>query len=689
MSKFPRLLQPLDLGFTELRNRVLMGSMHTSLEETQGGYSKMARFFGERAKGGTGLIVTGGVAPDHHGKVHAMASKMTTRADSRPYREVTKAVHDEGSKICLQILHSGRYSYSPIGVQPSNTKSPISPWWSKAWPMPEFMINKTIDNFANCASLAREANFDGVEIMGSEGYLINEFLVKHTNKRSDEWGGDYDHRMRFPLEIIKKTREAVGRDFIIIYRLSMLDLIEKGSSLEEVCALAEKIAQPGMADIINTGIGWHEARIPTIATKVPRGAYSWVTKVIRDHLHSKGLHVPVVAVNRINTPEVAEQILHDGEADMISMARPLLADSHFVVKAAEGRENEINTCIGCNQACLDHTFRAERATCLVNPYACFEEELVQVPTTSPKKIAVVGAGPAGMASALTLAQRGHTVSLYDSDSKIGGQFQIAASIPGKEEFYETLRYFDTVLKKHKVNIVLNKRIQSASDLESYDEVILATGVTPREVKFPGSDHPNVLSYYDVLKNGAPVGKSVAVVGAGGIGFDVAEYLTSHMEKELRPSLNVDLFLKEWGVDKTLASRGGIAGVVPEVPSSERRVYLLQRKTSKHGKGLGTTTGWIHRLGLRAKEVEMLGGCEYLKYDDKGFHVKVTKKGKVTEEILPVDTVVICAGQEPLRELREPLEAAGKKVHIIGGADVAAELDAKRAIRQGTELCLKL
>ena len=689
MSKFPRLMQPLDLGFTELKNRVLMGSMHTSLEESKGGYSKMAKFFGERAKGGTGLIVTGGIAPDHYGKVHAMASKLTSMAEARPYREVTKAVHEEGSKICMQILHSGRYSYSPIGFQPSNTKSPISPWWSKAWPMPEFMVDKTISNFVNCAALAREANFDGVEIMGSEGYLINEFLVKHTNKRGGPWGGDYEHRMRFPLEIIKKTRETVGRDFIIIYRLSMLDLIENGSSLEEVCELAEKIAQPGMADIINTGIGWHEARIPTIATKVPRSAFSWVTKKVRDHLHSKGLHVPLVAVNRINTPGVAEKILEDGEADMISMARPLLADPHFVIKAAEGREDEINTCIGCNQACLDHTFRAERATCLVNPFACFEEELILTPTQNPKNIAVIGAGPAGMSSAVTLAQRGHSVTLFDSDSKIGGQFQIAASIPGKEEFHETLRYYDTMLKKHKVNIVLNKKISGPDVLSDYDEVILATGVTPRMVKFPGSDHPNVLSYYDVLKNGAPVGKSVAVIGAGGIGFDVAEFLTSHLEKELRPSLNVDIFLKEWGVDKTLSSRGGVAGVTNEVDKPERKVYLLQRKTTKHGKGLGTTTGWIHRLGLRAKEVEMLGGCEYTKFDDEGFHVKITKNGKTTEEILPVDTVVVCAGQEPLRSLQKPLEEAGKIVHVIGGADVAAELDAKRAIRQGTELCLKL
>eukprot|EP01059_Diplonema_ambulator_P003865 TRINITY_DN13562_c0_g2_i1.p1 TRINITY_DN13562_c0_g2~~TRINITY_DN13562_c0_g2_i1.p1 ORF type:complete len:687 (+),score=270.71 TRINITY_DN13562_c0_g2_i1:45-2105(+) len=684
---YPHLLKPLDLGFTTLRNRVLMGSMHTSLEETKGGYSKMARFFAERAKGGVGVIVTGGVAPDHHGKVHAMAGKMSKMSEALPYREVTKAVHEEGGAICMQILHSGRYSYSPFGVQPSSTKSPITPWWAKAWPLPNFGVNATIDHFANCAVLAREAGFDGVEIMGSEGYLINEFLVEHTNHRKDKWGGPYNNRMEFPLQIIKETRKRVGKDFIIIFRLSMLDLIEKGSSYEEILQLAEAVAQPGMADIINTGIGWHEARIPTIATKVPRGAYTWVTAAVRQHLRSKGLNVPLVAVNRINTPELAEDVLAKGEADMISMARPLLADANFVAKAASGRSNEINTCIGCNQACLDHTFRMERATCLVNPYACYEEELIPKPTTKPKKVAVIGAGPAGCSASLTCAGRGHDVTLFDADAKIGGQFNIAATIPGKEEFHETLRYFNVMLKKEGVKVVLNKRITSVDELAEYDEVIIATGVVPRKLKMAGMDHPKVISYLDVLKHGVKVGDKVAVIGAGGIGFDVCEYLT-HGKKT--PSLDVDVFLKEWGIDKSFKARGGVQGVKPEVEPSPRTVYLLQRKTSKLGKGLGTTTGWIHRLGLRKKEVKMIGGCSYEKVDDQGLHIKVkSKDGKESSQVLDVDHVVICAGQEPLRELLEPLKKAGKVTHLIGGADVAAELDAKRAIRQGTELGLKI
>eukprot|EP01064_Diplonema_japonicum_P023146 TRINITY_DN33600_c0_g1_i1.p1 TRINITY_DN33600_c0_g1~~TRINITY_DN33600_c0_g1_i1.p1 ORF type:complete len:687 (+),score=192.00 TRINITY_DN33600_c0_g1_i1:46-2106(+) len=684
---FPNLLKPLDLGFTTIRNRVLMGSMHTSLEETKGGYSKMAKFFGERAKGGVGIIVTGGVAPDMCGKVHGLAGKMSTLSEALPYREVTKAVHDEGGAICMQILHSGRYSYSPIGVQPSSTKSPISPWWAKAWQLPQFGINRTISNFVNCAVLAKEAGFDGVEIMGSEGYLINQFLVQHTNHRTDQWGGDYKNRMEFPLRIIRETRKAVGDDFIIIFRLSMLDLIEKGSTIEEVEQLAEAVAQPGMADIINTGIGWHEARIPTIATKVPRGAFSWVTGHMRKHLQAEGLNVPLVAVNRINTPEMAEQIIESGEADMISMARPLLADSHFVSKAAAGKPEEINTCIGCNQACLDHTFSMKRATCLVNPYACYEEELVKTPAATPKKIAIVGAGPAGCSAALTCAERGHDVTLFDADGKIGGQFNIAASIPGKEEFHETIRYFSVALKKEGVKLMMNTRIESPDQLAEYDEIVVATGVLPRVVKFDGHDHPKVLSYLDVLKHGKPVGERVAVIGAGGIGFDVSEFLT-HGKKS--PSLDVDVFLKEWGVDKTLKSRGGVANMKAEVEPSPRTVYLLQRKTSKHGKGLGTTTGWIHRMGLRKKEVKMLSGCEYKKVDDEGLHIKTkTKDGKESTEVLAVDHVVLCAGQEPLRELMEPLKQAGKSVHLIGGADVAAELDAKRAIRQGTELGLKL
>eukprot|EP01063_Lacrimia_lanifica_P011504 TRINITY_DN18265_c0_g1_i1.p1 TRINITY_DN18265_c0_g1~~TRINITY_DN18265_c0_g1_i1.p1 ORF type:complete len:685 (+),score=302.44 TRINITY_DN18265_c0_g1_i1:66-2120(+) len=684
MAQYPHLLKPLDLGFTTVRNRVLMGSMHTSLEETKGGYSKMAKFFGERAKGGVGLIVTGGVAPDIHGKVHAFAGKMNSLKEAKPYREVTDAVHQEGGKIAMQILHSGRYSYSPYGVQPSSTKSPISPWWAKAWPLPNFGVEKTISNFAHCAVMAREAGFDGVEVMGSEGYLINEFIATHTNKRNDKWGGEYSQRIQFPLEVLRRTREAVGKDFIIIYRLSMLDLIKKGSTMEEVNLLAELIAKEGLADIINSGIGWHEARIPTIQTKVPRAAFTPVTKMVRDHLRGKGLNIPLVAVNRINTPEVAEKVLADGEADMISMARPLLADAEFVSKAAAGKPEEINVCIGCNQACLDHTFSMKRASCLVNPYACYEEELVLKPAEKAKKIAVVGSGPAGCSAAYTAAQRGHHVTLFEKSDKIGGQFNIAARVPGKEEFYETIRYFDVMLKKHKVDVRLNCEA-AAADLGGFDEVLLATGVTPREVAtMKWGSHPKVVSYLDVLLNRVKVGKKVAVIGAGGIGFDVSEFLTHETEDpEKKASLNRSLFFQEWGIDETMAARGGV--VEPKPAPSPRTVYLLQRKDTKVGKGLGTTTGWIHRLGLKKKEVQMWPGCTYKGVSDAG--LLVTKKGK--DVLLDVDHVVVCAGQEPLRALQAPLAAAGVKVTLIGGADVAAELDAKRAIRQGTEVALAL
>jgi len=695
MPPFPHMMKPLELGFTTLRNRVLMGSMHTSLEEAPGGFSKMARFFGERARGGVGLIVTGGISPDHFGKVHPKAAKMSTLAEAKEYREVTRAVHEEGGKIAMQILHSGRYAYSPIGVQPSSTKSPISPWWAKAWELPKFGVDMTINNFVNTAKLAREAGFDGIEIMGSEGYLINQFIATHTNKRKDGWGGEYENRMRFPLEIVRKTREQVGDDFIIVFRLSMLDLIKKGSTEEEILELAEKLCTgPHKVDILNTGIGWHEARIPTIATKVPRAAFSWVTGRVRSHLRAKGIETPLVAVNRINTPEVAEQILESGEADIVSMARPLLADPYFVVKAAEGKAEEINTCIGCNQACLDHTFRAERASCLVNPYACYEEELVLKPAEKPKRIGVIGGGPAGCAAALTAAQRGHNVVLYDSRDDVGGQFHLASKIPGKEEFTETLRYFKVQLDKEGVELRLNTRL-GEEDLDrlalDHDEIILATGVTPRKLNMKGVEHPSVVSYYDVLNDNAPVGKRVAIIGAGGIGFDVAEYVTHNLDPAKRPSLNKDLFFKEWGVDMQGKARGGVDGVKPEIPEQEREVYLLQRKTSKMGKGLGTTTGWIHRLGLRHRNVEMLTGCSYELVDDDGLHlsIKGSKGGEKTNRVLGVDSVIICAGQEPLRELEKPLKDKGVVVHRIGGADVAAELDAKRAIRQGTEVALKL
>eukprot|EP01062_Namystynia_karyoxenos_P073012 TRINITY_DN6973_c0_g1_i1.p1 TRINITY_DN6973_c0_g1~~TRINITY_DN6973_c0_g1_i1.p1 ORF type:complete len:696 (+),score=226.32 TRINITY_DN6973_c0_g1_i1:109-2196(+) len=693
-ARYPNLLKPLQLasGVT-LRNRVLMGSMHTSLEEAPNGFPKMAKFFGDRARGGVGIIVTGGIGPDHFGKVHPKAAKMSTAKEAREYREVTQAVHDEGGLIVMQILHSGRYAYSPIGVQPSPTKSPISPWWAKAWPLPGFGVEHTISNFVRCATLAKEAGFDGVEIMGSEGYLINQFLVEHTNRRSDQWGGPYEQRMRFPLEILRRTREAVGRDFIIVFRLSMLDLIERGSSEEEVLQLAERLCTGDHpVDILNTGIGWHEARIPTIATKVPRAAFSWVTQRVRSHLRSKGIDTPLVAVNRINTPEVAESIIAEGEADMVSMARPLLADPEFVKKAQEGRADEINTCIACNQACLDHTFRAERATCLVNPYACYELELVQKPAEKVKRIAVIGAGPAGCAAAITARQRGHEVTLFDAADEIGGQFHMASAIPGKEEFTETMRYFRVMLKKEGVQLRLGKRIAPSAvgaELRGFDEVLLATGVVPRKLNIPGIDHPSVLYYIDVLLHKKPVGQRVAIVGAGGIGFDVAEYLTHRLENERRASLNKPLFFREWGVDMTGKARGGVAGVAPEAPELLREVYLLQRKTSKVGQGLGTTTGWIHRLGLRHREVEMVPGCEYVKVDDEGLHITVKKKDKKEPRVLSVDTVVICAGQEPLRELEGPIKELGIPVHRIGGADVASELDAKRAIRQGTEVSLAL
>lgn len=694
MSRYTKLLEPLDLGFTTLRNRVLMGSMHTSLEEESGGMAKMAKFFAARARGGVGVIVTGGIGPDHFGKVHLKAAKMSTAAEAREYREVTQAVHDEGGKIVMQILHSGRYAYSPIGVQPSSGKSPITPWWCKAWPLPAAGVEMTVKNFVRCAQLAREAGFDGVEIMGSEGYLINQFLVQHTNKRTDQWGGEYESRMRFPLEVVRRTREAVGKDFIIVFRLSMLDLVARGSTEEEILALAKRLCTgEHTVDILNTGIGWHEARIPTIATKVPRAAFTFVTARFRGLLRAEGIETPLVAVNRINTPEVAEGVLSRGEADMVSMARPLLADPDFVVKAARGAAGEINTCIGCNQACLDHTFRAERATCLVNPYACYEDELVLTPAAAKKTIAVVGAGPAGCAAAITAAQRGHSVVLFDAQGSVGGQFHLASAIPGKEEFVETMRYFRVTLEKEGVDVRLNTWVDPADPsgaLSGFDAVVLATGVVPRPVTFPGADHPKVIGYIDVLRGRVEVGQKVAIIGAGGIGFDVAEYLTHPLEDERRASLHPDIFFREWGVDTTWAARGGVAGVTAVAPPRLREVWLLQRKKGKVGKGLGTTTGWIHRLGLKKREVEMVNGCEYSRVDDAGLHIRVKRKdGEAEDRVLDVDHVVVCAGQLPLRELEAPAAALGVPVHRIGGADVATELDAKRAIRQGTQLALSL
>lgn len=671
MSLYPTLLTPLDLGFTQLKNRVLMGSMHTGLEEEKGGFDKLAAFYAERARGGVGLIVTGGIAPNLRGRLVPHGSQLSFPWQVAKHKKVTQAVHQEGGKIALQILHAGRYAYHPFSLAPSGLKAPISPFKPRA--MSERQIRGTIRDFASTAQLARAAGYDGVEVMGSEGYLINQFICERTNKRTDGWGGSNENRMRFPVEIVRAIRERVGTDFIIIFRLSMLDLVEQGSTLEEVVALGKALEQVGVT-LINTGIGWHEARIPTIATSVPRGAFSWVTAELKKHLT-----VPLITTNRINTPEVAERILAGGEADMVSMARPFLADPEFVIKAAENRADEINTCIACNQACLDHVFKQKRASCLVNPRACFETELTFGRVPQPKKLAVVGAGPAGLAFACYAAERGHQVSLFDQASEIGGQFNFAKQIPGKEEFHETLRYFARRLEKCGVELYLGQR-QSAESLlgGGFDEVILATGIRPRTPNIPGIEHPKVLNYIDVLRDHKPVGQKVAVIGAGGIGFDVAEYL---VEKKADSGTDGhrDHWLKEWGIDKQLGERGGL--ITPEIDAPERQIWLLQRKESKVGDGLGKTTGWIHRTVLKNRKVQMLSGVQYLGIDDEGLHIQIGE----AKQCLPVDQVIICAGQEPLKELQAGLQAAGKPVHIIGGADVAAELDAKRAIRQGAEL----
>jgi 2,4-dienoyl-CoA reductase (NADPH2) len=674
---YPHLMAPLDLGFTTLRNRSLMGSMHTGLEEKPGGFERMAVYFAERARGGVGLMVTGGIAPNAEGGVYSGAAKLTTPEEAANHRIVTKAVHEAGGKICMQILHAGRYAYSPKQVAPSAIQAPINPFKPKE--LDEEGIEKQIQDFVTCATLAQTAEYDGVEIMGSEGYFINQFLVAHTNHRTDRWGGSYGNRMRLPVEIVRRVREAVGLNFIIIYRLSMLDLIEGGSTWEEVVQLAQAIEQAG-ATLINTGIGWHEARIPTIATKVPRAAFAKVTAKMRG-----SVSIPLITTNRINTPEVAEQILAEGDADMVSMARPFLADPEFVNKAAAGRGDEINTCIGCNQACLDHTFGGKLTSCLVNPRACHETELNYLPVTQVRKIAVVGAGPAGLAAATVAAQRGHEVTLFDSASEIGGQFNIAKRIPGKEEFYETLRYFGRKLETTGVELRLNTRVK-VDDLlgQGYDEVILATGIAPRTPTIPGVDNPKVLSYLDVILARKPVGKSVAVIGAGGIGFDVSEYL---VHQGVATSLDRDAFWDEWGIDTQLEARGGVAGIKAHPHAPARQVFLLQRKATKVGDGLGKTTGWIHRTGLKNKQVQMLNSVEYLKIDDAGLHIRIGAEGE--EKLLPVDNVVICAGQDPLRELYEGLQAAGQSVHLIGGADVATELDAKRAIDQGSRLAAGL
>jgi 2,4-dienoyl-CoA reductase (NADPH2) len=684
-TPYPHLFSPLDLGFTTLRNRVLMGSMHTGLEDRASDFPKLAAYFGERAAGGVGLMVTGGFSPNMMGWLTPFAGKLSWPWEARKHRQVTAAVHENGAKICLQLLHAGRYAYHPLSVAPSRIKSPINPFTPRA--LTGFGVERTISAYANAAKLARDGGYDGVEVMGSEGYLINQFLSARTNRRSDAWGGDLARRMRFATEIVRRVREACGPDFIIIYRLSMLELVPEGSGWDDIVAQAKAIEAAG-ATILNTGIGWHEARVPTIATSVPRAAFAGVTAKLRPEVS-----LPLVATNRINMPDVAEGILAGGGADLISMARPLLADPEWANKARAGRADRINTCIACNQACLDHVFEQKKASCLVNPRACAETELNYSKTTAPKRIAVVGAGPAGLACATVAAERGHHVVLFDAASEIGGQFNLAKMIPGKEEFHETLRYFRHRIEDTGVELRLST-LADADALKGFDEIVLATGIRPRKVNFPGSDHAKVVGYLDVLSGRLKAGARVAIIGAGGIGFDVAEYLV-HMPvldpaafelpplhgafEHSSPSLDIERWMAEWGVDPTFSSPGGLRKPSPEPPT--REVWLLQRSPVKPGAKLGKTTGWIHRAALKSKQVKMLGGVEYLGVDENGLRIRADGK----EQLLPVDHVVVCAGQEPQRELVDGLQVAGSTVHVIGGADVAAELDAKRAIAQGSRL----
>ena len=670
-TPYPHLLSPLDLGFTTLRNRVLMGSMHTGLEDRTGRFPRLAAYFAERARGGVGLIVTGGFAPNVEGWLLPFGSRLASHGAARAHQMITGAVHAEGGKIALQILHAGRYGYTPLSVAPSRIKAPVTPFTPRA--LSAAGVQRQIEAFVRCGSLAREAGYDGVEVMGSEGYFINQFLVTHTNRRTDRWGGSYANRMRLPVEIVSRIRDAVGPDFIIVYRLSMLDLVPDGSSWDEVVELAKAIEKAG-ATIINTGIGWHEARVPTIAASVPRAAFAWVTRKLRGHVG-----IPLCTTNRINTPEVAEQVLADGSADMVSMARPLLADPDFVRKAAEGRADEINSCIACNQACLDHAFQGKLASCLVNPRACHETELSYRAASTRKRIAVVGAGPAGLAASTTLAARGHDVDLFDEAAEIGGQLNMAKRIPGKEEFHETLRYFRRRIELLGVRLHLGERATAGKLAEGgYDEIVVATGVVPRDPKIPGQDRPEVLSYVDVLLHAKPVGPRVAVLGAGGIGFDVAEFLSHDREA----GTELSRWMEEWGVADPEEARGGLGRGCPR--PSPRRISLLQRKPGRPGAALGKTTGWIHRATLKMKNVEMLGGVNYERIDERGLVLSFGKKREGTV-VLEVDNVVLCTGQESRRELEAPLRAAGARVHLLGGALLAAELDAKRAIDQACRL----
>ncbi|MBK8361415.1 MAG: NADPH-dependent 2,4-dienoyl-CoA reductase [Comamonadaceae bacterium] len=680
LALYPNLLKPLDLGFTQIRNRVLMGSMHTGLEDGRD-LSKLAAYFRERAEGQVGLIVTGGFAPNIAGWAKPFAGRLTTSGAARRHRVVTDAVHQAGGKIALQILHTGRYGYHPLAVAPSRIQSPISPFTPFA--LSSRGVERQIRAFVNCAAKAREAGYDGVEIMGSEGYFINQFLALHTNQRTDEWGGDYSNRMRLPLEIVARTREAVGPDFIIIYRLSMIDLVPGGSSWDEVVTLGKAVAKGG-ASIINTGIGWHEARVPTIATSVPRAAFAWVTRKMKAEFAAAGITTPLVTSNRINTPEVAEQVLADGCADMVSMARPLLADADFVKKAERGQADQINTCIACNQACLDHIFQNKLTSCLVNPRACHETELVYRPAASRRRMAVVGAGPAGLTAATLLAERGHEVHLFDAAAEIGGQLNMAKVVPGKEEFHEMLRYLARRIETTGVHLHLNTPAH-APHLAAFDEVIIATGVTPRDPKIPGQEHPKVLSYIDVLRHRKPVGERVAVIGAGGIGFDVAEFLVHDGHST---TLDLAAWQAEWGVTDPALAPGGLSPERPQVSPPARKVTLLQRKKGKPGAGLGKTTGWIHRTTLKMKQVEMIAGVNYERITDEGLLVTYGDKHEDATWI-GCDTVVLCAGQVPQRELADALQALGKTAHLIGGAFEAGELDAKRAIDQAARLAARL
>lgn len=670
---YPHLFAPLDLGFCTLPNRVLMGSMHTGLEDHARDFGKLAEYFAARACGGVGLMVTGGFSPNIEGWLKPFSSRLSSRWQVAAHRRITDAVHAEGGKLCLQILHAGRYGMHPLTVAPSAVKSPITPFTPRALSVRG--IERTIRAFVRCAKLARDAGYDGIEIMGSEGYLINQFLAERSNRRKDAFGGSPENRMRFPIEIVRRTRETVGRDFIIIYRLSMLDLVDRAQAWDEIVALAKQVEAAG-ATLINTGIGWHEARIPTIVTSVPRAAFTWVTRRMKE-----SVRIPLITTNRINMPEVAEGVLANGDADMVSMARPLLADPEWVVKARSGRTRLINPCIACNQTCLDHVFENKRASCLMNPRACYETELVDAPVARQQRFAVVGAGPAGLACATTLAQRGHSVTLFERSEEIGGQFNLAMRIPGKEEFAEPLRYWNNLLAELGVEVRLRTRADAAMlQAQRFDAVIVATGVTPRNPHIPGQDHPMVIGYHDALMGTRPVGQHVAIVGAGGIGFDVAEFLTQDAPS---PATDIARWTREWGVDTSLERRGGLAKPAPE--ASPREVWLLQRTAGRPGRRLNKTTGWVHRAALKAKRVKMIGGVRYEEIDDSGLHVTID--GEM--QTLAVDTVVICAGQESNRSLADELVALGIAAHVIGGADVAAELDAKRAIRQATELAATL